>query len=314
MALTSVAVVIPTRNRIDSLQRCLNRLIPYVHTHPECTITVSDDGNAEQTREKLAGDLGIVNVVQGPRLGPAANRNCGAAHSTGDLLIFLDDDCIPEGNLIAAYQQAAAANPDAGVFEGRISSLGSVSGFADMVVENETGGYLWSCNIAIRRSLFEKIDGFDERFPFAAVEDVDLHLRSKKETSVPFLPEARVWHDVESRQGWRIVKHHTLSLLLFLHIHGPQAAKRKGSYFARMAVRTFLFRGLSYLRAGTVKNPQQLFYQCFVNLQLALILSLWRFHVPLAKRFYPACCPGCERIHASLATHPPSEPRPRASA
>ena len=118
MILPTVAIVIPTRNRTGFLKRCLSKLLPYVSSHPECSITVSDDGDASVTREALGGEMGIVQVIQGPRRGPAANRNCGAAHSTGDLLVFLDDDCIPEENLIEIYQDAARKSPGSGSLKG----------------------------------------------------------------------------------------------------------------------------------------------------------------------------------------------------
>jgi GT2 family glycosyltransferase len=302
MSLPSVAIVIPTRNRPELLKRCLSRLVSYVSLHHECSITVSDDGNASETRDVLTRDMGIVQVIQGPRRGPAANRNYGAAHSAGDIIVFLDDDCIPDPDLIATYQAAASRNPDTGVFEGRISATRKATGFADSVPENETGGYLWSCNFAIRRELFNNCNGFDGRFPFAAVEDVDLYFRVKKLSAVLFLPEARVWHDPERRQGWRLVKHHTLSVLLFLHIHGPDNTDRKPSFFVKMAVRTFLFQGAHHLRTGATHDPEQLIFHCWACLQLALMLTFWRFHPALARRFYPPCCHGCQSIHESLET------------
>ena len=303
MPLPSVAIIIPTYKRPEMLKRCLKQLIPYVSVHAECSITISDNGDAEETRQLLGESPDFVRVVQGPRRGPASNRNCGASHSTGDLLIFLDDDCIPDFDLIAAYQEASQRHPDTGVFEGRISAEGTVTGFADAIPTNETGGYLWACNFAIRRELFEEIAGFDERFPFT-VEDVDLHFRVKRRSTVLFLPDARVWHRPETRRGWSIVKHHTLCLLLFLHIHGLEAAEKKPSFFARMAVRTFLFRGWQLLRAGATKNPEQLIYQCWACLQLTLILSFWKIHPYIARRFYPPCCLGCQSIHDSLETAP----------
>jgi len=119
MAIHATAIIIPTRNRHELLKRCLGRLIPYLRVHPECTIIVSDDGDALQTRKTLAERLCEVQVVQGPCRGPAANRNCGAAHAAAELLIFLDDDCIPDPDLIAVYQDAALSNPKVGVFERR---------------------------------------------------------------------------------------------------------------------------------------------------------------------------------------------------
>ena len=72
MAMVGVSIVIPTLNRPELLKRCLSHLIPYVSAHPECSIIVSDNGNASETREGLAEYLGVVRVVQGPRTSPAA--------------------------------------------------------------------------------------------------------------------------------------------------------------------------------------------------------------------------------------------------
>jgi GT2 family glycosyltransferase len=302
MTLPTVAIIIPTRNRPESLKRCLSRIIPDVGAHSSCSIIVSDDGDWSTTSEALDGDMASVQVVQGPRRGPSANRNCGAAHVTAELLVFLDDDCIPDRNLIAIYRDAAMRNPGVGVFEGRISATGEAGSFADAIPANETGGYLWSCNFAIRRELFEKIDGFDERYPFAAMEDVDLHLRVKRHSEVLFLPNARVWHEPELRLGWRIVKHHSLSVLLFLHLHGPKAVGKGSAYFIRMAARILVQRGAQQLRVGMIKNPEQLLFQVWANLELALMVFFWRFHASLARWFYPPCCSGCESIHVSIAS------------
>ena len=301
MALTSVAIIIPTRNRHELLRRCLNRLTPYVSVHPECSVVVSDDGNAAETRDALSGSGISVKVVQGPRRGPAANRNCGAAHSIAELLIFLDDDCIPEMDLIATYQNSATGNPEIGVFEGRITAEGEASSFADAAPANETGGYLWSCNFAIRRSLFLTIGGFDDRYPFPAMEDVDLHFRVKRHSEILFLPHARVWHAFEKRLGWKVVKHHALSLLLYLHIHGLRETEKGPTYFLRGAAKMTIEGGLRQFKRHSAKYPLQQVFLVWVNLQLATITALWGHHGYLARICFPPCCPSCESIHARLA-------------
>jgi GT2 family glycosyltransferase len=303
MTLSRVTIVIPTLNRPDPLKRCLSQLVPYVSAHPECSIIVSDNGNAFETRERLAEYLGIVQIVQGPRTSPAANRNCGSAHSTGNLLIFLDDDCIPDPNLIAAYQEAALENPEIGVFEGRITAEGTETGFADTAPSNETGGYLWSCNFAIRRELFTSIGGFDERYPFPGMEDVDFHFRVANKSRIRFLPQARVFHAVERRVGWKGLKHYALSLILYLHLHGLKQTKKGPVYFARVIARLSVTGGLRYLRGQAAKDPQHLLSTIWVHMELLFIVLLWRHHPHLSKRIFPACCPGCESIHTSLSSH-----------
>ncbi|KAA6465388.1 glycosyltransferase [Acidobacteria bacterium AB60] len=306
MTLPSVAIVIPTRNRHEALIRCIGRLIPYVQQHPECHFLISDDGDAPSTSAVLLQEFGPIPVTQGPRRGPAANRNHGARCATEDLVVFLDDDCTPDPQLIAAYQQAAISNLEVGVFEGRISAEGEVTTFADAAPSNETGGYLWSCNFAIRRELFLRLGGFDERFPFAAVEDVDFHFRVKNESSVLFLPDARVWHKMERKLGWKVVQHHTLSVLLFLHIHGLEATGKSPVFFLRMAVKSLIYTTARHVRAGTIKYPSYLLFRVWSNLLLALITFFWKSHGALSRWLYPPCCTSCESIHAVLAA--PEQP------
>lgn len=301
MSMSRVSIVIPTRNRIEALKRCLDPLIPYVSRHAECSITVSDDGDAEETRKALTGALSRVEVVQGPRRGPAANRNNGANRSTGDLIVFLDDDCIPEPDLIAQYQDAATNHPETAVFEGRISARGKARGFADGAPENETGGYLWSCNFGVRRELFESMGGFDERFPFAAVEDCDFRLRAKKRSTILFVQAARVWHPVEGRLGWRIVKHRALSDLLFLHLHGLEATQKRPSFYVRKAARGLVYTGTQRLAEGAIRHPEQLARYIRADLETAVILRFWKYRAFLARKLFPPCCAGCESIHAVLS-------------
>jgi len=301
MHLTSVAVVIPTRGRVEALKRCLSQLLPYVSTHPECTIVVSDDGNALETSRALGEGFDSVKVVQGPQKGPSANRNCGATHSTGELLVFLDDDCIPEQNLIAEYQSAAATLPQYGVFEGRITAQGQVKGFGDAAPENETGGKLWSCNFGVRREVFNAIGGFDERYPFPAMEDVDFRLRVQSQSPIIFLRQARVYHAVETRLGWKIIQHHALSHLLYMQIHGTQATGQTLSSFFMTCLR-LMRRGWRRVRTGTGKNPEQLFYMIVENAQLFLMVMFWGFHRRLIKWFYRPCCAKCETLIENLSS------------
>jgi GT2 family glycosyltransferase len=300
MSLPSVAVVIPTRGRPLQLARCLRQVVPYVSLHHECRIFVTDDGNAEETRAVIEQEFPGVVVVQGPRRGPAANRNWGAGQSKVDLLIFMDDDCIPESSVIAEFQSAAVKHPHCGVFEGRISPIGKSDSFGEYCPANEDGGHLWSCNLAIRQDLFASIGGFDERYPFPAMEDADLRVRVEANSPILFIPEARVFHGYEKRPGMKIMRHNALSLLLFAHLHGLQSTGRSPSYFLRASARLLVFDGARILRRRATGDLKQMIFMLWVYAKLLIITMLWRFRGVLAKRLFPACCQSCQSLHANL--------------
>ena len=87
--------------------------------------------------------------------------------------------------------------------EGRTSALGKTYWRIDMECPvNETGGYLWSCNFAIAKPLFAELDGFDEGFRSAAMEDVELRWRlADHGIGPPFVDAAVVRHQWRRRKG-----------------------------------------------------------------------------------------------------------------
>jgi GT2 family glycosyltransferase len=134
-----------------------------------------------------------VRWTDGPKRGPAANRNHGASLATGDFIIFLDDDVEPQEGLIASYQ--AAIVDDVNVYEGRTTCRAGIHSPLEHSPVNETGGWLWSCNMMVRASFWRSLGGFDEEFPYPAMEDVALRerLRQSNERFV-FVPGAVVDH------------------------------------------------------------------------------------------------------------------------
>ena len=197
------SIIIPTRHRNDTLAACLDCLSPAKQTLASdlYEIVVTDDGSSSTAEAMLRERYPWVRWVAGPRRGPASNRNNGAHHATGEWLIFTDDDCLPDPGWLNAY--AEAIRPDYRVYEGKTScpdGTGSVLEFAPV---NEDGGWLWSCNMMFHRTVFEKIGGFDESFPSAHMEDVDLRERLKAaDIAFLFVPSALILHPAR-RADWR---------------------------------------------------------------------------------------------------------------
>lgn len=124
-------------------------------------------------------------IVEGPRSGPAAARNRGWRACSGDYVLFTDSDCIPSPGWAAALAGALDGGAD-GVkgaysgggprmiqrlqqveFEERYRALAALD-CIDMVDTYSAG---------FRRDALEAAGGFDESFPAADHEDVDLSYR-----------------------------------------------------------------------------------------------------------------------------------------
>lgn len=227
-----LSVVIPTCNRIDALRACLSRLKSDTQIFPRQNyeLIVSDDSKGRPVAAILQHEFPDVIWIAGPKRGPAANRNAGAAHASGEVLIFLDDDCLPQPALLATYA-AAFSDQTLCAAEGCISADRQLIRMDEEAPVNESGNCFWSCNIAIRRDFFHRIGGFDERFPYAAMEDVELRERILQSgTRIVFLKDACVVHPLRPMKGWarlrQCAESHGIYILL------PTCTLPKPSYLA----------------------------------------------------------------------------------
>src|SRR5436309_24571 len=118
-----LSVIIPTCNRNNLLMQCLERLHPDVQQmhFNEYEIIVTDDSRENNALSLIEKNFKWVRWVQGCNKGPAANRNNGAKHAKGDWLIFIDDDCIPDDEVIKTYKEAITAFAGIRVFEGYVT-------------------------------------------------------------------------------------------------------------------------------------------------------------------------------------------------
>lgn len=214
-------VIIPTCRRPDGLVACLDCLGPGRQKNFSLLgpadalpgddgdyyeIAISDDGDAASTRARIGERSKWTRVEQGPRRGPAANRNHAAKAARGEWLAFTDDDCLPSGGWLRAYRLALRS--DTAALEGMTVTDEPLRALYWHAPVNVKGGMLWSCNMLYRKSVFEGLGGFDEGFPYPHLEDVDLRERLlAKQGSFAFAPEAIVAHPQRARKpGLRLAR------------------------------------------------------------------------------------------------------------
>ena len=138
--------------------------------------------------------------------GPAAARNAGVAATTSELVAFVDADVVVEAEALARLRARFAADPGLaavfGSYDDTPAAPGTVSRFRNLLhhhVHASSPGpaeTFWAGLGAVRREALERAGGFDaERFPEAAIEDVELGMRLRRAGAAIVLdPEVRGTH------------------------------------------------------------------------------------------------------------------------
>jgi GT2 family glycosyltransferase len=149
-----------------------------------------------------------VKVCTQPRPGPAAARNTGAACATGEILAFLDSDCLPTSGWIAEGVDELLTVADgtavvAGEIEHRFATPGrrSVAEAYDSVTFLQQKRYVEenqacvTANLFVSREHFWRLGGFDESFEEASGEDWEWAGRARAAgTTIRYSPAAKVLH------------------------------------------------------------------------------------------------------------------------
>lgn len=133
------------------------------------------------------------NIIESAHLPLAAARNLAAEMASGDFLIFLDVDCIPSLSLIANYQAHQHSNA---LLSGEVKYLKNGATEKDDFINNMEilsdpdpirsdmdvipYSLFWSLNFACRKTIYQKIGGFDEGYKGYGAEDTDFSFSAEK--------------------------------------------------------------------------------------------------------------------------------------
>ena len=181
------------------MARLLKALVPDIAGYEGGTSTeiiIVDDASDEACRvqlNRLRGDHPDTNLHlhrRPHRGGPSAARNSGIAAAQGDVLAFIDDDCVPQPDYVAETLRLHRAYPDALLINGNLNALRNdvYSQFWFHYYNtafNRAAGELYriervsSGHFSIKRELLKLLYPlFDEGL--TSREDYDLYLRIEK--------------------------------------------------------------------------------------------------------------------------------------
>lgn len=190
MALPSASILIPTCGRPAELARCLQALRSEVaaHGHAE-VVTIHAPGDAASER-MVRAEHADVTLLCAPERNLSLQRNHGARHARGDVIVYLDDDAWPKPGWLAALLTPLL---DAGIAAvggrvlrgddslqyGAMAVTPSGRPFAlddDAEPPTGTARTLPGGNLAVRRDVLFALGGFDENIAYH-FDDVDFSLR-----------------------------------------------------------------------------------------------------------------------------------------
>jgi len=169
---------------MDLLDRCLDALTRQTLPPGAYEVIIVDDEPNHNTLHLVAGWRART-VERGPRLvylpnsgqhGPAAARNLGWRAAQAPIVAFTDDDTVPAVTWLA--QGLGAFDEQVDVLCGRIEMPvpRKLTDYQREARRLETAEFV-AANCFCRKSILERLDGFDERFTEPCREDSDLYFR-----------------------------------------------------------------------------------------------------------------------------------------
>jgi glycosyltransferase involved in cell wall biosynthesis len=207
-----ISVVIPARNEAMRIGRTVATVLEQgLRLGIALEAIVVDDGSTDETTEIARRAGARVLALPGSSGNPGRARNHGARAATGDLLVFLDADCVPRDGWLAALLRAHATG--AGLVGGAIdappgqalsarcdhycASYHVHPGRARAEVRNHP-----PANLSVRRHLFLETNGFEERHPAADGHEELIWQAALARLGhrITFEPAAVVCH--HNRGGW----------------------------------------------------------------------------------------------------------------
>ncbi len=200
-----ISVVIPTYNEEQYLGDCLGALLNGSEKPYE--IIVADGYSTDKTRS-IARKYGAT-VVANKRRHAAGGRNAGIKRAKGDIIAFIDADCIPDKDWLKEIHKAfeeddidglgtyIEAAPSKNIYEEFWSFLSlqilmSYGHEPYYVTEKTLNTAFITASCAYKRSLLFKIKGFSNFFGNNA-EDIDICWRALNAgAKLKYVPSAKI--------------------------------------------------------------------------------------------------------------------------
>ena len=208
----ALTLVLCSRNGMRTVEKCLDH-IRAMGGADAIEVVLVDNGSTDGTftamQEFCRANPNLWRAMQETKPGNSAGRNTGIAASSGEIILFIDDDCYPDRDFASAWKAVFTQDPGLGFGSGRIlpydarqSPLGCNTSTTTQILASSTfvqRGFVQGSNMAFRRRCLIDAGMFDDRFgagtPFAG-EEWEVAVRaSYAGWTGGYFPEPSVAHD-----------------------------------------------------------------------------------------------------------------------
>ena len=261
-----ISVVVPVFNKAQLLRQSLDSIVAAANRDGDTELFFVDHGSTDGSYELLRAYSGDAAVRQLRGGTIATVRNEGARHSRGELLSFIDCDCVVPAEYFRTLRQ---------VFES--SGAGATGCECDIPTPAHWTEQTWhalhaldsdgfchyvnSANFAVRRAVFTQVGGFDERLTTG--EDTDIcrrireaghqifearrlsvvHLANPK--SVRSFFQKQKWHGASVLSGSSTLLRTKATLMVFAHLVATAVALFVATWPGPMNVATRVLLALA---------------------------------------------------------------------
>lgn len=210
-----LSVIVPTFNRAEELDQCLNFLYEQNLAQESFEVIVVNDGSTDTTKELLSiweEKWSNLHVIHQKNAGQGCARNRGIGEARGEVILFIGDDIYATKNFLFEHVQFHQENPQANK-----ACLGLTQWYPQKMVtpfmEWLTNGgpqfayhllkagevanfwFFYTSNLSLKKSLLNT-HSFDTDFKSYGWEDIELGYRLEEEgLKLIYKPSALAYHD-----------------------------------------------------------------------------------------------------------------------
>jgi glycosyltransferase involved in cell wall biosynthesis len=227
-----VSVVVPFHNARENIIECVESLLNQNLPEKSYEIILVDNASSDDGTALLEKFRDRITLIEEERRGASFARNKGISSAKGDIIAFIDSDCVANENWLKHIVDTFEA-ADAAAVAGEVKAYkprSDVEIFYQELTSQKKNlsyehPYADTANLAVLKSVLNEVL-FDNRF--LRTQDVDFSWRLlEKGYGIEYQPDALVYHK-NVRTRWQLFRK------IFLHgYYAPKVVKKNLKFLER---------------------------------------------------------------------------------